>query len=130
MEKKDHKSETASSVKKDTELETPVKPGLKIKDDIVANWLPRYTGRPLAEFSNFILLTNFSRYLKLFSEWNDNAPIMGLDKPMQSVSANGITLINFGMGSPMAATMIDLLTAIKPKAVLFLGKCGGLKKKN
>ena len=130
MEKKDHKSETASSAKKDTELETPVKSGLKIKDDIVANWLPRYTGRPLTEFSNFILLTNFSRYLKLFSEWNDNAPIMGLDKPMQSVSANGITLINFGMGSPMAATMMDLLTAIKPKAVLFLGKCGGLKKKN
>ena len=55
---------------------------------------------------------------------------MGLDKPMQSVSANGITLINFGMGSPMAATMMDLLTAIQPKAVLFLGKCGGLKKKN
>jgi AMP nucleosidase len=49
---------------------------------------------------------------------------------MQSVSANGITLINFGMGSPMAATMMDLLTAIQPQAVLFLGKCGGLKKKN
>jgi AMP nucleosidase len=101
-----------------------------MKEDIVANWLPRYTGRPLSDFSNFILLTNFSKYLTLFSEWNDHAPIMGLDKPMQSVSANGITLINFGMGSPMAATMIDLLTAIKPKAVLFLGKCGGLKKKN
>jgi AMP nucleosidase len=55
---------------------------------------------------------------------------MGLDKPMQSVTANGITIINFGMGSPMAATMMDLLTAITPKAVLFLGKCGGLKKKN
>jgi AMP nucleosidase len=66
----------------------------------------------------------------MFSEWNDNAPIMGLDKPMQSVTANGITIINFGMGSPMAATMMDLLTAISPKAVLFLGKCGGLKKKN
>jgi AMP nucleosidase len=49
---------------------------------------------------------------------------------MQSVSANGITIINFGMGSPMAATMMDLLSAIKPKAVLFLGKCGGLKRKN
>lgn len=116
--------------KKIKEVESPVKTGLKNKQDIVSNWLPRYTGRPLGEFTDFILLTNFSRYLNLFSEWNDNAPIVGLDKPMQSVSANGITLINFGMGSPMAATMIDLLTAIKPKAVLFLGKCGGLKKKN
>jgi AMP nucleosidase len=130
MEKKENHSETISSLKKDNELESPVKSGLKMKEDIVANWLPRYTGRPLSDFSSFILLTNFSKYLTLFSEWNDNAPIMGLDKPMQSVSANGITLINFGMGSPMAATMIDLLTAIKPKAVLFLGKCGGLKKKN
>lgn len=116
--------------KKTNDVETPLKSGLKNKSDIVNNWLPRYTGRPLEEFSRFILLTNFSKYLKLFSEWNDNAPIVGLDKPMQSVSANGITLINFGMGSPMAATMMDLLTAIQPQAVLFLGKCGGLKKKN
>ena len=130
MLKKENHSETVSTPKKDKEIETPIKSGLKMKEDIVANWLPRYTGRPLSDFSNFILLTNFSKYLTLFSEWNDHAPIMGLDKPMQSVSANGITLINFGMGSPMAATMIDLLTAIKPKAVLFLGKCGGLKKKN
>jgi len=112
------------------EVESPVKKGLKTKQDIVNNWLPRYTGRPLKDFSQFILLTNFSKYLQLFSEWHDNAPIMGLDKPMQSVSANGITIINFGMGSPLAATMMDLLSAIQPKAVLFLGKCGGLKKKN
>ncbi len=122
--------EGTTKTKKKKEVESPVKPGLKNKEDIVNNWLPRYTGRALSDFTGFILLTNFSRYLNLFSEWNDNAPIVGLDKPMQSVSANGITLINFGMGSPMAATMMDLLTAIKPKAVLFLGKCGGLKKKN
>ena len=122
--------EGATKKKKIKEVESPIKAGLKNKEDIVSNWLPRYTGRPLSDFTGFILLTNFSRYLNLFSEWNDDAPIVGLDKPMQSVSANGITLINFGMGSPMAATMMDLLTAIKPKAVLFLGKCGGLKKKN
>ncbi|PWG80260.1 AMP nucleosidase, partial [Pararcticibacter amylolyticus] len=112
------------------EVETPVKKGLKTKEEIVTNWLPRYTGRPLNQFTEFIILTNFSKYLQLFSEWHDNAPIMGLDKPMQSVSAAGITIINFGMGSPLAATMMDLLSAIQPKAVLFLGKCGGLKKKN
>lgn len=126
--KKDEKIVEKS--KKIKEVETPVKSGLKSKDEIVKNWLPRYTGRTLDQFGDYILLTNFSKYLAMFSEWNDNAPIMGLDKPMQSVSANGITLINFGMGSPLAATMMDLLTAIMPKAVLFLGKCGGLKKKN
>jgi AMP nucleosidase len=130
-EKDVKKDETiVAKSKKVKEVNSAVKAGLKTKADIVKNWLPRYTGRPLDQFGEYILLTNFSKYLQMFSEWNDDAPIMGLDKPMQSVSANGITIINFGMGSPLAATMMDLLTAISPKAVLFLGKCGGLKKKN
>jgi AMP nucleosidase len=131
-DEKDVKKEEKATgkAKKVKEVESPVKSGLKSKEDIVQNWLPRYTGRPLEEFGQYILLTNFSKYVQMFSEWHDNAPIMGMDKPMQSVTANGITIINFGMGSPMAATMMDLLTAISPKAVLFLGKCGGLKKKN
>lgn len=116
--------------KKVKEVQSPVTPGLKTKEAIVTNWLPRYTGRALADFGEYIILTNFSKYIQLFSEWNDNAPILGMDKPMQSVTANGITIINFGMGSSVAATIMDLLTAIKPKAVIFLGKCGGLKKKN
>ena len=131
-EEKDVKKDEqiVQKAKKIKEVESPVKSGLKSKSEIVNNWLPRYTGRPLSEFGEYILLTNFSKYLQMFSEWHEDAPIMGLDKPMQSVTANGITIINFGMGSPLAATMMDLLTAIMPKAVLFLGKCGGLKKKS
>jgi len=126
--KKDQPVESAG--KKVKEIHSAVTPGLKTKEAIVTNWLPRYTGRALGDFGQYIILTNFSKYIQLFSQWNDNAPILGLDKPMQSVSANGITIINFGMGSSVAATIMDLLTAIKPKAVIFLGKCGGLKKKN
>jgi AMP nucleosidase len=83
----------------------------------------------LEEFGQYILLTNFSKYVELFATWN-GVEVVGMDKPMQSATANGITIINFGMGSPTAATIMDLLTAIKPQAVLFLGKCGGLKKRN
>ncbi|OON67038.1 AMP nucleosidase [Hymenobacter sp. CRA2] len=99
---------------------------MKTKPDIVKNWLPRYTGVPLEEFGQYILLTNFINYVEMFAKQFD-VPIRGLDKPMQTATANGITIINFGMGSPMAATVMDLLSAIKPKAALFLGKCGGLK---
>lgn len=99
------------------------------KEEIVKNWLPRYTGRKLEDFGPYVLLTNFSNYVELFAEWN-KVEILGKDKPMQSATADGITIINFGMGSPTAATIMDLLTAIEPKAVLFLGKCGGLKKRN
>jgi AMP nucleosidase len=115
---------------KPKEIHSPITPGLKTKEAIVTNWLPRYTGRDLADFGEYIILTNFSKYIQLFSQWHSDAPILGIDKPMQSVTANGITIINFGMGSSVAATIMDLLTAVHPKAVLFLGKCGGLKKKN
>ena len=102
---------------------------MKSREEIVNNWLPRYTGELLENFGKFILLTNFSNYVKMFAEWN-NVPVVGLDRPMQCATAEGITIINFGMGSPGAATIMDLLTAIEPEAVLFLGKCGGLKRRN
>ena len=102
---------------------------MKTKKDIVDNWLPRYTGRELKDFSKYILLTNFEYYLELFSELYQ-VPIVGADKTMPNVSCNGITLVNFGMGSPNAATILDLLSAIEPEAVLFIGKCGGIKEKN
>ena len=102
---------------------------MKTKEEIVNNWLPRYTGRELKDFTPFILLTNFDNYVKMFADWH-NVPILGEDRPMMNASADGITVINFGMGSPNAATMMDLLSAIAPQAVLFLGKCGGLKKKS
>lgn len=116
--------------KKIKEVNDAIEQGLKTKEAIVSNWLPRYTGRELNDFGQYIILTNFSKYIQLFSQWNGDAPILGLDKPMQSVTANGITIINFGMGSSVAATIMDLLTAVNPKAVVFLGKCGGLKRKN
>ena len=102
---------------------------MKTKEEIVHNWLPRYTGELLENFGEYILLTNFSNYVSMFAAWNKVA-VVGEGKPMQCATADNITIINFGMGSPTAATVMDLLTAIKPKAVLFLGKCGGLKKRN
>src|SRR6201992_187317 len=102
---------------------------MKTKDEIVNNWLPRYTGEKLENFGEYILLTNFGNYVNLFAQWH-NVKVVGEDRPMQCATAGDITIINFGMGSPGAATIMDLLSAIKPKAVLFLGKCGGLKKRN
>ncbi|HRI82625.1 MAG TPA: AMP nucleosidase [Opitutaceae bacterium] len=99
---------------------------MKSRKEIVENWLPRYTGVPLDGFGDYILLTNFDHYVKLFAQWH-RVPVRGKDKPMPSATAGEITIINFGMGSATAATVMDLLSAINPKAVLFLGKCGGLK---
>ena len=99
---------------------------MKTKAEIVKDWLPRYTGRPLNGFGRFILLTNFAHYLDLFAE-RFGVEVLGRDKPMQTATAQDITIMNFGMGSAMAATVMDLLSALEPKGVLFLGKCGALK---
>lgn len=102
---------------------------MKTKEEIVANWLPRYTKRKLQDFSDYILLTNFQNYVEIFAD-KYHVPVVGADANMPSADANGITIINFGMGSPNAATIMDLLGAIHPKACLFLGKCGGISHKN
>lgn len=99
------------------------------KEEMVADWLPRYTGLPLREFGQHILLTNFDQYVEVFARIND-VPVVGREKPMHCATFNDITIINFGMGSANAATIMDLLTAVDPRAVCFMGKCGGLKKRN
>jgi AMP nucleosidase len=100
---------------------------VKTKAEIVKDWLPRYTGRSLEGFGEYILLTNFLNYVEAFAA-RFGVEVLGRDRPMQTATAENITIMNFGMGSPMAATVMDLLSAVEPKAVLFLGKCGGLKK--
>ena len=97
------------------------------KIDLAKNWLPRYTGMPLDEFGDYVLLTNFRTYVNRFAQ-RFQCPIYGEDRPMQAATnKTGLTIINFGIGSPNAATVMDLLTSYHPRAVLFLGKCGGLK---
>jgi len=102
---------------------------MKSKYQIVKDWLPRYTGTELGDFGQYILLTNFSKYVQAFADMN-KVKVNGRGGAMTSATADNITIINFGMGSPNAATIMDLLSSIKPKACLFLGKCGGTKRKN
>ena len=100
---------------------------METKLEIAKNWLPRYTGMPLDMFGDYILITNFKDYVLKFAE-RFNCDVYGEGRAMQaSTNQDGLTIINYGIGSPNAATIMDLLVAAKPKGVLFLGKCGGLK---
>lgn len=101
---------------------------MKTKREIVENWLPRYTQRPLSAFGEYVLLTNFNNYVDLFCETFSLAK-PGYEANMRTATADNLTIINFGMGSPNAAIIMDLLSAISPKACLFLGKCGGIANK-
>lgn len=98
------------------------------KSEIVGDWIKRYTGTPADDFGDWILLTNFQNYVEKFAEKFD-IPVLGKGGPMTSATnKEGLSIINFGMGSSNAATIMDLLTGVNPNGVLFLGKCGGLKK--
>lgn len=100
----------------------------KTKLDIAKDWLPRYTGTEIDQFGDYLLLTNFHNYVSSFAD-QFHCDIKGIGKPMQTATnSNGLTIINFGIGSANAATIMDLLVAKNPKGVLFLGKCGGLKR--
>ena len=101
---------------------------MKTKAEIVENWLPRYTQHPLSDFGEYVLLTNFNNYVDIFCE-QFKLPQPGYGANMRMATAENITIINFGMGSPNAAIIMDLLSAIEPKACLFLGKCGGISSK-
>lgn len=101
---------------------------MKTKEEIVGNWLCRYTKMPLENFGEQILLTNFNNYVDLFCQLKGVEPV-GFGANMRAATADGVTMINFGIGSPNAALIMDLLSAVKPKACLFLGKCGGISDK-
>ena len=97
------------------------------KLSIARNWLPRYTGMPVDSFGESILLTNFANYVESFCD-RFSCDLYGEGRPMQAATnSDGVSIINFGIGSPNAATVMDLLSARDPRGVLFLGKCGGLK---
>lgn len=100
---------------------------MKTKNEISRNWLVRYTKVPLEKFGKYILLTNFNNYVDLFCDE------MKIEHPdysanMRTATAGDITIINFGMGSPNAALVADLISVVKPAACFFLGKCGGFSK--
>lgn len=100
---------------------------MKTKSEIAYDWLPRYTGLPVDAFGDYVLLINFNHYFKQFIDSFD-CRVGKRGCPMiAATNQNGISMINFGMGSANAATIMDLLVARRPKAVLLLGKCGGLK---
>lgn len=101
---------------------------MKTKQEIAGNWLERYTGCSLDSFGEYILLTNFNHYIDLFCD-TMGIERVGYNANMRAATAQGITFINFGIGSPSAALIMDLLSAISPKACLFLGKCGGISEK-
>ncbi|MCO5143760.1 MAG: AMP nucleosidase [Oligoflexia bacterium] len=97
------------------------------KHSIAINMLERYTGSPIKDFQKQVLLTNFEYYMQQFQKIT-NCPAATHGSAMSVIHSkkHGVSLINFNIGAPTCALIIELLATIHPKAVLLLGMCGGL----
>ena len=58
---------------------------MQTKQEIVENWLPRYTGLSLDQFGDYIILVNFSHYVELFSQWHQFCPLNSSIKNKKSI---------------------------------------------
>lgn len=96
------------------------------KTKIARDMLERYTGSPPSAFGKQIILTNFDYYLQRFhtlcGDYRTQGSMMGVVHSKKT----GVSIVDFSMGSPTAALIIELLATLDPKAVLLLGMCGGL----
>lgn len=98
----------------------------KKKHKIACDMLERYTGSDLAQFRKQIILTNFDYYVERFHTLCGDERTKGSAMSVVHSKAADVSIVDFSIGSPNAALIIELLATIDPKAVLFLGMCGGL----
>lgn len=97
------------------------------KRSIAMDMLERYTGHRLDQFQPQIILTNFHYYVERFNVLlEDSEYTIGSAFKASSSRNAGVTIIEFGIGSAMAALICELISVTNPKAVLFLGLCGGV----
>ena len=96
------------------------------KMKIAHDMLERYTGSTPGTFKKQIILTNFEYYLERFHTICGDTKTRGSAVSVVHSDSADVTIVNFSIGSPMAALIIELLSVINPTAVLFLGMVGGL----
>ncbi len=98
----------------------------KAKQKIASDMLERYTGSPVKDFRKQIILTNFHHYIERFHKICGDKRSQGSAMGVVHSEKADVSIVDFSIGSPTAALIIELLSAVDPKAVLLLGMCGGL----
>jgi AMP nucleosidase len=93
---------------------------------IARDMLERYTGSAPEKFRKQIILTNFDYYMERFNNLCGDERTQGSAMSVIHSHKADVSIVDFSIGSPTAALIIELLATIEPTAVLFLGLCGGL----
>lgn len=98
----------------------------KAKARIAADMLTRYTGTAPENFEKQIILTNFDYYIDRFENLSGSSREKGSAMTAVHDRKRGVSIVDFSIGSPTAALIIEMLATVDPTAVLLLGMCGGL----
>jgi len=98
------------------------------EEEIAIGTLERYSGSEASEFQPYLLLTNFPKYVQYFAASRDLKVIEGSMFSVAHSPKEKVSILDFKIGSPAAALIVDLCAYLPIKAALLLGMCGGLRR--
>ncbi|MFH1351253.1 MAG: AMP nucleosidase [Pseudomonadota bacterium] len=94
--------------------------------EYIRQTLERYTNCSLENFCDHVVITNFKQYNKAFRDLTQGEYFEGNFRIVNAKDMN-CTMIDFGIGSPQAALLINCLAYLDNlKSVIMLGMCGGI----
>ncbi len=94
--------------------------------EYIKQTLERYTNCKLDNFCEYLLVTNFRQYINRFQEKTKGEFSEGNFRIVNAKDLN-CTMIDFGIGSPQAALLINCLAYLDNlKSVVMVGMCGGI----
>lgn len=91
--------------------------------------LERYSGCHPDLFQPSLILTNFPQYIDYFVKTRQVKAYEGSMFKVAHSEKEKITILDFKIGSPAAALVIDVCSCIPIRASVFLGMCGGLRRR-
>lgn len=91
--------------------------------------LERYAGCQAADFQKKLLLTNFPKYVDAFASERNVKVSEGSMFKVAHDPVEGVSILDFKIGSPAAALVVDLISFLKIEAAILLGMCGGLRRR-
>lgn len=105
-------------------METEIK-----EDQFARETLERYAGCPVADFQSNLLLTNFPKYVEYFAQARNVPIVEGSMFKVAHSPDEQISILDFKIGSPAAALVVDLCSFLPIKSSMLLGMCGGLRRR-
>ncbi|MGE3954205.1 MAG: AMP nucleosidase [Parachlamydiales bacterium] len=98
------------------------------QEKIARDTLERYSGSPINKFQNYLILTNFGRYVDYFADTRGLEVFEGSMFKVAHSPEEDISVLDFKIGSPAAALVVDVCAFLPFQAVLLLGMCAGLRR--